>query len=292
VLITPNPGVAYSEVRDVFLELGNEVRNLHSAGQSVVAGFSAGMLWHYLEWARRAERILSKIISRSDTAELLDWTGYENMMAMAPAWAAAVGGNPQERILAGLLTEEITKRADAFDAARAALDAQVTSWGVGLAQTLVFDTSVYLSYIETLAEIDWTKFTVAGDAGIRLAVPMIVIDELDATKRDDLRGRASIALAVLDKALRGDGKLAEAPVPVDVMLFSDPMGHRRLLINDQEIIARTLVLQAIVQAPVTLLTCDTGMALRAREAGLLEKKLERQNPPKAAIVKRNRHGPL
>jgi hypothetical protein len=131
---------------------------------------------------------------------------------------------------------------------------------------------VYLSYIEILTKIDWGKFTVEGDQGIRLAVPMIVIDELDATKSDHLRGRASLALAVLDKALRTDGKLAEDPVLVEVRLFSDPMGHRRLPINDQEIIRRTLALQAITQSPVTLLTCDTGMALRAREASLTVKK--------------------
>jgi predicted ribonuclease YlaK len=106
---------------------------------------------------------------------------------------------------------------------------------------------------------------------------MIVIDELDATKSDHLRGRASLALAVLDKALRADGKLAEHPVPVEVMLFSDPMGHKRLSINDQEIITRTLALQAITQSRVTLLTCDTGMALRARESGLAAKKLDRQD---------------
>ena len=194
--------------------------------------------------------------------------------------AATVGGNPQERILAELLTEEITKRVDAIEAARTAVEGQMATWGGGFSQTVVFDTSVYLSYIEPLAEINWGSFTVRGDQGIRLAVPMIVLDELDATKADHLRGRANLALALLDNALRAGGKLAESPVPVEVMLFSDPLGHRRLPINDQEIIVRTLALQAVAQSPVTLLTCDTGMALRAREAGLAEKKLERQGPLK------------
>jgi predicted ribonuclease YlaK len=128
-----------------------------------------------------------------------------------------------------------------------------------------------------LDDIDWTKFQSAGAQGIRLVVPLMVIDELDGTKRDDLRGRASYSLAVLDRVLRGDGRLANAPVHVEVKLLSDPMGHRRLPINDQEIIARTLGLQTVAQSPVTLLTCDTGMALRAREAGLREIQLERQN---------------
>jgi predicted ribonuclease YlaK len=135
-----------------------------------------------------------------------------------------------------------------------------------------------LSYHEKLEDIDWAEFQSTDALGIRLAVPMVVIDELDATKSDDLRGRANYSLAVLDKVLRRDGRLKDAPVQVEVKLLSDPMGHRRLPINDQEIIARTLSLQAVAQSPVTLLTCDTGMALRAREVGLSEIKLERRDP--------------
>ncbi|WP_459714390.1 PIN domain-containing protein [Actinophytocola sp. KF-1] len=280
MLITPNPGVAYGQVRNVLLSLASEAGNLHSTGQAIGPGASASKLWAYLGWVRRAEATLSRLIFRADARELLDWAGYENLMMMAPAWAASVGGNPQERILAELLTEEITKRVDVIEAARAAVEDQMATWGGGFSQTLVFDTSVYLSYILPLTKIDWGKFMVKGDQGIRLAVPMIVIDELDATKADSLRGRASLALAVLDKALREDGKLARDPVPVEVMLFNDPLGHTRLPINDQEIVARTLALQAIAQSPVTLLTCDTGMALRAREAGLAERKLERQDSSK------------
>jgi hypothetical protein len=287
VPITPNPGITYGHIRDTLLSLANGARNLHASGHAG-PGFSALKLWEYLDWTRKAKRTLSTMISLEDVRELLGWTGYENLMMMAPAWAASVGGNPQERILAELLTEEITSRVDALDGARAAVEDQMSSWGGGSSRTLVFDTSVYLSYTEPLMEIDWAKFTTAGDMGIRLAVPMIVIDELDATKRDDLRGRASLSLALLDKTLRGDGKLAESPVSVDVMLFSDPDSHRRLPINDQEIIARSVALQAIAQSPITLLTCDTGMALRAREAGLREMKLERKMPSKDATAKDNR----
>lgn len=278
-MISPNPGVTYGQVRAALRALASEAGNLHSAGQAIGPGFSATKLWAYLEWVRKTEGSLSRMISRADARQLLDWAGFENLMAMAPAWAASVGSNPQERILAELLTEEITQRVEAIEAARGAVERQVTTWAGGFSQTLVFDTSVYLSYIEPLTEIDWGKFILRGDQGIRLAVPMIVLDELDATKTDHLRGRASLALALLDNALRAGGKLAESPVPVEVKLFSDPMGHKRLPINDQEIIARTLSLQAIVQSPVTLLTCDTGMALRAREAGLTERKLERQDTP-------------
>jgi predicted ribonuclease YlaK len=278
ILITPTPGTDLRQAREALSVLSNEARNLHSVGQTSGPGASALKLWAYLEWVRKAERTLSNVISRSDTAEILNWGGYENLMVMAPSWAAAVGGNPQERILHALMTDEITKRVDSLEAARVAVEAQATTWGGGFSQTVVFDTSVYLSYREKLEDIDWAGFQSTDALGIRLAVPMVVIDELDATKSDDLRGRANYSLAVLDKVLRRDSRLKDAPVEVEVKLLSDPMGHRRLPINDQEIIARTLSLQAAAQSPVTLLTCDTGMALRAREVGLSEIKLERRDP--------------
>ena len=85
VLITPNPGVAYGQVRAALLTLASEAGNLHSTGQAIGPGFSAAKLWYYLGWVRKAEGILSRLISRVGARELLDWTGYENLMAMAPA---------------------------------------------------------------------------------------------------------------------------------------------------------------------------------------------------------------
>jgi hypothetical protein len=48
----------------------------------------------------------------------------------------------------------------------------------------------------------------------------------------------------------------------------DPPKHNRLPINDDEIIDRALVVQAIAGRSVTLLTYDTGQSTRARAAGL------------------------
>ncbi|HEY2079284.1 MAG TPA: PIN domain-containing protein [Streptosporangiaceae bacterium] len=51
------------------------------------------------------------------------------------------------------------------------------------------------------------------------------------------------------------------------MVF-DPPGHVRLPTNDDEIIDRTLAIQALAAREVTLVTYDTGMSTRARAAGL------------------------
>ncbi|WIX83764.1 PIN domain-containing protein [Amycolatopsis carbonis] len=256
----------------------NEATNLHSVDLAHGVGSSATKLWTYLEWVRKAERTLSGIVSPVTASEILDWDGYQQLMAMAPAWAAVVGSNPPERILHALVTDEIARRVAALEAARTDLSDYKSRWCSGFAETVVLDTTVYLSYEDKLDDVDWRRILRHdGIDEVCLAVPTIVLDELDSTKSDDLRGRASYSLAVLDRVLRDGGELRKPPVRVEVKMLSEPIGHRRLPINDQEIIARALVLQTLASNPVTLLTCDTSMALRAREAGLREIKLDRRD---------------
>ena len=55
---------------------------------------------------------------------------------------------------------------------------------------------------------------------------------------------------------------------VTMGLLFDPPGHVRLPINDDEIIDRAVAVQTLAGREVTLLTYDTGMSTRARNAGL------------------------
>jgi predicted ribonuclease YlaK len=138
---------------------------------------------------------------------------------------------------------------------------------------------------------DWDLREALGARGdpIHVLVPILVIDELDGLKRDaKRRGRAQYTLAVIDRLFQssttGTATLRERDfsgidqhqVPygeVSIELVFDPSGHVRQPINDDEIIDRTLAIQAIAARDVTLLTYDTGQSLRARAAGLRAIKL-------------------
>jgi hypothetical protein len=63
---------------------------------------------------------------------------------------------------------------------------------------------------------------------------------------------------------------------VTIELLFDPPGHVRLPINDDEIIDRALAVKPLAARTVTLLTYDTGQAMRARAAGLQVKKLRNE----------------
>src|SRR4051812_31076768 len=113
--IAPKLGVRWSQIHDTLVSIRGHAHNLHSRGSRSGPGSSAEKLWAYLEWVRESERQLTNVVSPADARRILDWAGYEHLMAMAPAWAASVGGNPQERVLHALLTDEITRRCDNLD---------------------------------------------------------------------------------------------------------------------------------------------------------------------------------
>jgi len=53
-------------------------------------------------------------------------------------------------------------------------------------------------------------------------------------------------------------------------LVFDPPDHARQSNNDDEIVDRALAVQTLAGRPVTMVTYDKGMSLRARYAGLQE----------------------
>jgi hypothetical protein len=65
-------------------------------------------------------------------------------------------------------------------------------------------------------------------------------------------------------------------------LLPDPVGHSRLPIPDDEVVDRLAAVRPIIGQQITVVTFDTGQAMRARLAGLDVRKLElpRRNEPK------------
>ena len=60
---------------------------------------------------------------------------------------------------------------------------------------------------------------------------------------------------------------------ITIELLLDPPGHTRMSITDDEIIDRISAVASLVESEITLLTCDTGMAMRARAVGLPARKV-------------------
>ena len=154
---------------------------------------------------------------------------------------------------------------------------------------LALDTTVYINAAK-LKEIDlhdivrtnvkdaYGKLRLSNDR-IHILVPLIVIDELDRLKdsgKDHTRWRAGYTLAVLDDLFWSPTyrpRLYERPSGfhpevATMEILMDPPGHRRLDDADNEIVDRLVQVQPLSARPITLLTYDTGMAMRARHVGL------------------------
>jgi len=240
----------------------------------------------YIKWANSAAERLRGLIAQADIDRLV-WTGRHQLLASKVGMLYPVLENSG---LSHALAAELEDRTIVFDAAHQALDRRIKLWSVP-GRFVAFDTSVYI-HGDKLDETDIGVLLGldAHDGPIRLLVPMAVVDELDSLKQGSkghTRWRAGYTTAVLHRVLHADpGKAAylrTGDVAVTVELLPDPSGHARLPIADDEIIDRLVNAQALAGRKITLVTYDTGQALRAGLAGLdplrLQPAVEREPEP-------------
>ncbi len=152
----------------------------------------------------------------------------------------------------------------------------------GAGRCLLPDTSFFIEHAEKIEDLNFHEL--AGSTGpVRVLIPMVVVDELDSLKKSGsrrVRWRAGYALAVIDRLIGlppwpGVLRPEQYSPPrgqVTFQIVLDPKGHKRLPINDDEIVDRGLACQPFAEN-LTVFTYDTGQSTRARAAGLEVEKL-------------------
>lgn len=147
----------------------------------------------------------------------------------------------------------------------------------------VLDTSAFHE-IDRFWVADWGKVTEAdpphasmSGLPIRLVIPLVVVEELDAQKRHP-NGRVRAAARDILRHLRdlprvstdtlADVLRLDDRVTVEILL--DEPAHVRLPLNDAEIIDRALYLRSLfpTRTRVILVSGDVSMEFRAEGAGL------------------------
>ena len=233
----------------------------------------------YFQWAADSALRLRGLLSEKAIGELVFTPSFYAILQVGPPTRTAGGMR--------LLGVEIETRRRVLQAAIDELRGQVARWSED-ELLVVLDTNVYVHGDRKIDEIDWLDLTSHAEP-VRLLIPMVVVDELDNLKRSKVRGRAAYTLAVLSRCLTGSqlegwlhppeirGSGSKSPVRVEVVL--DPIGHARLPLADDEIIDRALTIQRVAGRDVHLVTCDTGMHMRARPTGL---KVHKHEPTPAS----------
>jgi hypothetical protein len=231
----------------------------------------------YLTWVTDASRVLSGLISSPDVDTLVLSDRYRLMLP------ALVNLHPHfsGQELIDLVQLELDERANALDGLISELEQLGQRWP-GRGVFVAADTSFFLEAEKKMDEYDFASLLDLADKPLHLFVPMVVVDELDKAKSDRARARAHSALAILDETLvdprqpanlQRDSNRDKLLGQITIELLLDPPGHTRMSITDDEIIDRISAVASLVESEITLLTCDTGMAMRARVVGLPARKV-------------------
>lgn len=267
MVVTPVPGARLELVLQLLQAARTKALNLNNYNTP------EEFLLSYLTWATEHSRLLEGQVRAKDVEVLFFTPVYWALLS----GAGHVGGQLAPKVSNQLIDQEVRQRLAALDRAIESTLDTIRRWRESVT-TLVLDTSFFIEHEEKLEDADFSAL--AGQAeGVRVAVPMTVVDELDRLKEartsGHVRWRARLGLAVLDRLLDTEAKLGFT----EVEILPDPPGHVRLPDEDDEIVDRALALKAVAAGPVKLVTYDTGMALRAKMAGMPCKKLRKEPGP-------------
>jgi hypothetical protein len=296
VLITPMLGVDRDALRRCLQDVTNRLSTVSGGGNQLL---------DYLRWVSDATRVLRTVIRPADLAKTVLTRRHEVLLSMIDGSQAP---SPQRQennaVISSLVGVEVEERLDALRAAITELDAQVVRWTARTTtgeppRFIALDTKVYVEHENKVKDLDFAELVGARGGPIFNLLPMVVVDELDNLKRsgdEHTRWRAVYTTAVLNETFTSGGEsqhfrpadfspLDHGGIPrgeVYFELLPDPVGHSRLPIPDDEVVDRLAAVRPIIGQQITVVTFDTGQAMRARLAGLDVRRLElpRRNEPK------------
>lgn len=293
MMITLLPGRTADTVLDTLRSLEKEARNLMSTRPGTLDRLTA-----YLRWVEETRWALRRLVHTDDVERLLPTHHCDRVLRSGPSLMAdpsdTSGGVEIRGLVNTMVTSALEDHARAFDDTATSLEEQIKRWRRP-GRLILLDTNVFAEYERELTHMDIAGMLDLGDQAIRVIVPMVVVDELDNGKwtwKGDKTSRARRALIAIEEAIRADGMLQPPGPsgprrnPVTIELVEDPRGHVRLPIADDEILDRGLAVQYLANDRITVVTFDTGMALRARRLGMEVHKLVETNPPRQSTNSR------
>lgn len=249
--LLPRPGLPLDRTIQALREL--EASSTHFSSPNLMSQWQG-----YLNWTHSVELFFRSYFTGFRLERLYTdrfWHGQS--LAESSPYAPGLLNNEREVQVAFLkdLREALTKEEQR----------QANLKGIPVA---VLDTHVLLHYT-LFTDVPWD--TVLESDRLRVAVPLRVIDELDqkkAARRSDIADRAATVIKHLQQRISG---LADAPVPIRSgvtleiacvpQIDTDP--YVAPVWADAEILDTCDAAAIFASSPVTLVTGDYGMKLRA-----------------------------
>lgn len=210
----------------------------------------------YLQWVENAEQMLSNHTDLSTVFLIFDTTRYGRIRDIDIHTARPIP----------LISAEIEAQHSVLEALHHDLARRLEVATATPGHITVLDTNT-LEHFQLPDGIDWRR--VLGRERVRLIVPSTVIGELDRHKHGDskrLRERARNVLPKLLEMVAEDGSAKAIREGVTLELQVEPTPDQTDA--DGEILATCTEFALLTGQPVTLVTDDTRLRLRARRASL------------------------
>jgi rRNA-processing protein FCF1 len=237
------------------------------------AGPVGGHLSGYMNWIRATEQRLAGQFRRADVEHFLLTQRYwearrfvevVHLEDLGPG-NTVVGQHPATAVV----ISEATARISDLEEFLAGLTRRRDRYGSLTSPVLVPDTNTFLHYT-FFRDAKWSDLTQSAD--VHLAIPLVVVEELDRQKfsRDPrISDRARGVVRALDCLLASaaDG-LPQLPGRGSLEVLVEESDHVRLPIPDAEIVETCADLAAFVPTTTSVVTGDLGMKVRARSMGV------------------------
>lgn len=235
----------------------------------------------YVRWTSDALELLGRSLRQAGLDQLVTSRRYWSLLGM---------DRSTDNELRRVIRTEVQERIAEFDLAVETLEQELKLWEqIPMSMVAVLDTNFLHSHHSHLPSYPWNQMlNIRPDRPVLLVVPIAVVDELDRQKMSNqksadgsspLRTRARAALKSLDDLLKVDttvclfeGTDLDGRSSLHLRLLTNDLDHVALDDADSEIIDRALTLQPFA-TDIRLVTYDSGMAFRARHAGLKAIKL-------------------
>lgn len=262
ILMNPTAGAGWN-----FIKSGQSASNAMVALDALLSGLSdlrgspnsqpILAAQNYLLWAENAEAQLRAYFRDRDIARGLHTERYWRIRSMSESTH-----RPQPLIVGEVDDQELSLKSfrDQLDHYRTMLDPRESE------RMIVLDTNVFVHGLP-FQQVRWNEQF--SERRVRILLPLVVIDELDNLKN---RGNheAGGVLRDLDGLLPANAALSIVRLRdnVTLQLVDEPRGHARLTNLDDEIVQQSSYFSSVAGAPVTVVTQDRGMRVRAEAAGL------------------------
>jgi rRNA-processing protein FCF1 len=225
----------------------------------------------YLNWVNTTQVSVRMVFADTEAEDTLLARGYWHICQMS--------SQSDEKLLNRLIGEELDFQVghpgiQGDPGGRlGAVITRLRSW-IGPAarrgHICVLDTNALLHYTR-FDQLPWSARL--SREFVRLVIPLVVVDELDAKKyarREEFQQRARELLTLVDGYVTASPPAGYSAIGagVTVEVLPDELGHIRMVTADQEILERCEFMQQVTGQPVTLITGDSGMRINAQARGI------------------------